>query len=87
MAKKLVDCDHCGGKRNCTQSGGRSCRACLEAAGMGRRGWATVRCSFCGGRGKVLVDEEELAAAEKAEGPTEEEGATEAEEDASDGEA
>ncbi|MGD8239099.1 MAG: hypothetical protein PVH68_11135 [Armatimonadota bacterium] len=53
--KQLVDCEHCGGKRNCTVKGGRSCRECLDAAGHGAREWVAVRCSYCGGRGKVLV--------------------------------
>jgi hypothetical protein len=53
MSPKLVNCSHCGGKKQCSHSGGRSCRECLEAAGLGRRGWATVRCSYCGGRGKI----------------------------------
>jgi len=67
MASKLVDCDHCKGRKTCTVSGGKSCRVCMEAAGMGRRQWATVRCSYCGGRGKVWVSEE--AAAEAAQEP------------------
>jgi len=68
MAAKLVDCEHCGGKKTCTRSGGRSCPVCLAAAGRGKRGWATVRCSFCGGRGKVLIEEEDLEQEENAEG-------------------
>jgi DNA-directed RNA polymerase subunit RPC12/RpoP len=58
MARKLVDCPHCGGKRNCTRSGGRSCRDCLAAAGRSVHQWAVVRCSYCGGRGKVWQEEE-----------------------------
>lgn len=54
--KQLADCEHCGGKGQCVESGGRSCRECLAAAGHAVRDWATVRCSYCGGRGKVLVD-------------------------------
>lgn len=61
MSRELVECDHCKGNKNCMASGGRSCRVCLDAAGVGRRGWATVRCSYCGGRGKVWVEEEEEA--------------------------
>jgi hypothetical protein len=53
--QQLSDCEHCGGKRNCTAKGGRSCRECLEAAGQGAREWVAVRCSYCGGRGKLLV--------------------------------
>jgi hypothetical protein len=53
--KQLVDCEHCGGKGTCTARGGRSCRECLDAGGYGVREWAAVRCSYCGGRGKVLV--------------------------------
>lgn len=71
MAKKLVTCEHCQGKKNCTTSGGKSCRICMEAAGMGRRQWATVRCSYCGGRGKLWVDVEEPEAEESAEGAAE----------------
>ena len=43
----------------CTHSGGRSCRDCLAAAGRGARQWATVRCSYCGGTGKVRVETDE----------------------------
>jgi hypothetical protein len=57
--KKLVTCEHCGGKKMCTISGGKSCRDCLAAAGKGLRDFATVRCSYCGGRGKVWVEEED----------------------------
>lgn len=66
MASKLVECEHCKGRKNCTASGGRSCRICLEAAGMGRRQWAIVRCSYCGGRGKVWISEEAAAEVETA---------------------
>lgn len=59
MAKKLEDCNHCKGKKMCSKSGGRSCDACLRAAGRGPRDYTTVRCSYCGGRGKVLVETEE----------------------------
>ena len=52
--RKLVDCEHCGGKKTCTMSGGKSCRECLAAAGRPQNQWGTVRCSYCGGRGKVL---------------------------------
>jgi len=77
MANKLVECEHCKGKKTCTASGGRSCRVCLEAAGMGRRQWATVRCSYCGGRGKVWVSEESAAEAETAAGGAQQEEAKE----------
>jgi len=60
--KKLVDCEHCGGRKNCSKAGGKSCDVCLAAAGRRRRDWATVRCSFCGGRGKVLIEVEEASA-------------------------
>lgn len=81
MATKLVECEHCGGKKNCTSSGGKSCRVCLDAAGIGRRRWATVRCSYCGGRGKVWVEEEEESAEIEEEGAeTEEKGDEPAEE-------
>ena len=59
MAQQLVECEHCGGQGTCTAAGGRSCRACLTAAGRGKKQWGTVRCSYCGGRGKVWVEEEE----------------------------
>ena len=57
--KKMVTCEHCGGKKTCTISGGRSCIECLRAAGKGRRSYAAVRCSYCGGRGFVMVEVEE----------------------------
>ena len=56
LMKQLVDCEHCGGRKQCTQSGGRSCPDCLLAAGRRKSDWGTVRCSFCGGRGKVVVE-------------------------------
>ena len=59
LAKKLVTCDHCGGNKTCTKSGGRSCKVCLKAAGKSIRQWATVRCSYCGGIGSVWVEVEE----------------------------
>ena len=66
MATKAVVCEHCKGKKNCTSSGGRSCRSCLDASGHGRHQFATVRCSYCGGRGKRWVKEEQEAPAEVA---------------------
>jgi hypothetical protein len=63
MATKAVVCDHCKGKKNCTTSGGRSCRECMDAAGHGRHQFAAVRCSYCGGRGKRWVAVEEAAEA------------------------
>jgi len=59
MAKRLVECEHCGGKKTCTKSGGRSCHVCLKAAGRSTKQWATVRCSYCGGIGRLWVEEEE----------------------------
>lgn len=69
MARKLETCQHCQGKKQCTRSGGRSCAVCLRASGRGPREWGTVRCSFCGGLGRVWVDtaEEEEKAAESPE--------------------
>ena len=66
MMKKLMDCEHCGGKKNCTASSGKSCYDCLAAAGKGRRAFSVVRCSYCGGRGKVWVEvpDEEAEGAE-----------------------
>lgn len=57
--KKMADCEHCGGQKTCTASGGRSCIDCLRAAGKGRRSHDAVRCSYCGGRGFVMVEDEE----------------------------
>ncbi len=57
--KKMVKCEHCGGQKTCTISGGRSCVDCLRASGQGRRTHAAVRCSFCGGRGFVMVEAED----------------------------
>jgi len=57
--RKLVECEHCRGMKTCTVSGGRSCRECLAAAGKSLREFATVRCSYCGGRGKVWVEVED----------------------------
>jgi len=65
--RKMAECEHCGGQKTCTMSGGRSCVDCLRASGQGRRSHAAVRCSFCGGRGFVMVEVEEEAAAEGAE--------------------
>jgi len=65
--RQMVTCEHCGGKKTCTVSGGRSCIDCLRAAGQGRRSYAAVRCSFCGGRGFVFVEEDEEAAEGGAE--------------------
>ncbi len=68
--RKMVTCEHCGGQKTCTVSGGRSCAECLRAAGMGRRSHAAVRCSYCGGRGFVMVeveDEETEEAQEREE--------------------
>ena len=78
--KKFVECEHCKGKKMCTVSGGRSCHTCLAAAGRKRRDWATVRCSFCGGRGMALVEVEEEAPKEEPkaeEAPQAEEGGAE----------
>ncbi len=65
MARRLQVCPHCRGKKICQVSGGRSCKDCLAAAGMGRKSWAAVRCSFCGGSG--FVREEEPGPPEKEE--------------------
>jgi len=68
MARKLVQCEHCGGKKVCTAAGGKSCDTCLFAAGRRHRDWAIVRCSYCGGRGTVVVEvDEEPDAETKAE--------------------
>jgi DNA-directed RNA polymerase subunit RPC12/RpoP len=68
--KKMVECEHCKGKKMCTVSGGRSCHDCLAKAGRQRKDWATVRCAQCGGRGLVLMDvkeEKKTGGEEKAE--------------------
>ncbi len=57
--RKMAECEHCGGQKTCTVSGGRSCVDCLRAAGKGRRSFDAVRCSYCGGRGFVMVEVEE----------------------------
>ena len=57
--RTLQVCQHCHGKKTCTSSGGRSCKECLIAAGVGVRQWAAVRCSYCGGSGRVWVETEE----------------------------
>ena len=67
MARTLVECDHCGGKKQCSRSGGRSCNSCLAAAGRGRKDWATVRCAVCGGMGRIWVEEDEKENAEAAD--------------------
>jgi hypothetical protein len=72
--KKLVECEHCEGRKQCTAAGGKSCDRCLSAAGRRPRDWATVRCSYCGGRGRVWVEVEEDEAAGKAEDAEEPEG-------------
>jgi DNA-directed RNA polymerase subunit RPC12/RpoP len=77
--RKMVECEHCGGKKTCTASGGRSCIDCLRAAGKGRRSYAAVRCSYCGGRGFVMVDVEDEEGAEEQTG--EGEGAAESAEE------
>lgn len=59
MAKKLSTCEHCQGKKQCNRSGGRSCDVCLRASGRGAREWGTVRCSYCGGLGRIWVEVEE----------------------------
>jgi hypothetical protein len=64
--RKLVECEHCGGVKQCRSHGGRSCEQCLLASGRRPKDWATVRCSFCGGRGRVWIVEEEAPAAEEA---------------------
>lgn len=64
MARQLEECSHCKGKKTCTRSGGRSCDRCLRAAGRGPRDWGTVRCSVCGGMGRVWVEAEETPAEE-----------------------
>ena len=59
MPREIAQCDHCGGKKTCTAAGGKSCDDCLFASGRRHREWATVRCSYCGGRGTVVVDTDE----------------------------
>ena len=63
VASELVECEHCQGQGVCRASGGRSCRNCLAAAGRSTRQWGTVRCSYCGGTGKVWVEVDESESA------------------------
>lgn len=65
--RKLVECEHCEGKKQCAAAGGKSCHECLTAAGRRPRDWATVRCSYCGGRGRIWVELEEGEADEPAD--------------------
>jgi|LSQX01.1.fsa_nt_gb hypothetical protein len=69
MARQLVECEHCKGKKTCTRSGGRSCRMCLQASGRSIHQWGTVRCSVCGGIGRIWVDDEDSE--EQASGASE----------------
>jgi hypothetical protein len=71
MAKKLVNCKHCEGKKNCARSGGRSCPDCLRAAGRKPRDWGIVRCANCGGKGKIWIDVPDEAPAAEAPAPAE----------------
>lgn len=64
--RKLVECAHCGGAKQCRSHGGKSCDQCLLAAGRRPKDWAMVRCSFCGGRGRVWVVEEDAPSADEA---------------------
>ena len=68
MAQKLIICEHCGGEKLCKADHSRSCEVCRRAAGVGRHGRPTpVRCSFCGGHGRLWVEAEEEAAESPAE--------------------
>jgi len=51
----------------------------LSAAGMSVRQWATVRCSYCGGAGRVWVEVEEEKPAEAEEKQEEPQGVEEQE--------
>jgi hypothetical protein len=68
MARTLIECEHCKGKKTCTRSGGRSCKMCLQASGRSIHQWGTVRCSVCGGIGRIWVDEEADTQAAEADG-------------------
>ncbi len=59
--RKLVDCEHCGGSKQCNVRSGKSCDQCMLAAGRKPKDWAMVRCSICGGRGRIAVEVEEEA--------------------------
>ncbi len=73
MPREMTKCEHCGGKKTCTTRSGKSCDECLRAAGRRHTDWATVRCSFCGGRGFVVVETDEQAAdATEPESPAQE---------------
>jgi len=67
--RKLVECDHCHGAKQCRSHGGKSCEKCLLSAGRKPRDWAIVRCTYCGGRGKVWVEEDEQPPAEETTEP------------------
>lgn len=70
--RKLVECEHCHGKKQCTAAGGKSCDECLAASGRRPRDWATVRCSYCGGRGRIWTEEQDEETDEEAgEAPAE----------------
>ncbi len=64
--RKLIDCEHCQGKKQCSARSGKSCDQCLLAAGRKPKDWAVVRCSFCGGRGRTAVEVEEEPAEQPA---------------------
>ena len=74
--RKLVECEHCHGHKQCNVRSGKSCDDCLLAAGRRPKDWAMVRCSFCGGHGRIWVeveeDAEEKPDEEKPDEPAEE---------------
>lgn len=70
--RKLVQCEHCEGAKQCRSRGGKSCDQCLLAAGRKPKEWATVRCSYCGGRGRVWVEEANTETADSSAEVTEE---------------
>jgi hypothetical protein len=76
--RKLVECEHCHGTKQCRFHGGKSCHDCLVASGRKPKDWAIVRCSYCGGRGRVWVEEEEAPPAEGAAEAAKEPEATDA---------
>jgi hypothetical protein len=78
MPRQMVQCEHCGGKKVCTASGGRSCDDCLFASGRRHRDWATVRCAQCGGRGMVVIEVDDEAQGQVQDSPPDDSETTQA---------
>ena len=62
MPDTLIECPHCHGAKVCKADHGHSCESCKMASGKGRKNAPTaVRCSVCGGHGRLWVSEKRLA--------------------------